>query len=69
MSGIEVRIDGYGQFAFDRALGEFKRKVSASGIMSELRARRYYRPPSFHRKMKKAIKRQKTLKQAEKDRR
>lgn len=69
MSGIEVRVEGYGQYALDKALGEFKRKVSTSGILSEIRSRRYYRPPSLIRKAKKAVKREKTRKQAEKDRR
>lgn len=69
MSGIEVRVEGYGGRAFERALGEFKRRVSASGIMSEVRSRRFYRPPSVVRKMKKAVKREKSRLNAENGRR
>ncbi len=69
MTGIEVSVEGYGQYALDRALGEFKRKIASSGIMSELRSRRYYRPPSLIRKAKKATKREKSRKNAEKARR
>lgn len=62
MAGLEVFVRGYGQRALEFALGEFKRKVSASGILAEVKMRRFYRPPSLIRKQKKATKRQKSRK-------
>ena len=38
----------------NRAIRRFKRKVEASGIMRELKRKRYYRKPSAARKQKRA---------------
>ena len=37
-----------------RALKRFKRKVEASGIMRDIKKRRYYRKPSEAKKIKRA---------------
>ncbi len=69
MPGIEVKVRGFGDHAFNRAYREFERLVSDSGILHEMRRRRYYRPPSIIRKQKRATKRDKSRKNSTSDRR
>lgn len=69
MAGIEVRVQGYGDHAFNRAYREFEKLVSNSGILQEVRRRRYYRPPSVIRKQKRATKREKSRKNGMESRR
>lgn len=64
MAGLEVVVRGTGMRALEFALTDFKRKVSASGLLHEVRSRRFFRPPSLIRKQKKAVKREKSKKNA-----
>ncbi len=69
MAGLEVFVNGYGMRALEHALIDFKRKVSASGLLSEVRSRRFFRSRSLIRKQKRAIKREKSKKNGESSRR
>jgi len=62
MAGLEVIVHGYGMRALEYALIDFKRKMSASGLLNEVRSRRFFRSRSLIRKQKKAIKREKSRK-------
>ncbi|KKM88419.1 hypothetical protein LCGC14_1258940 [marine sediment metagenome] len=62
MAGLEVIVHGYGMRALEYALTDFKRKVSTSGLMNEIRSRRFFRSSSLIRKQKKAVKREKSKK-------
>jgi small subunit ribosomal protein S21 len=63
---VEVKVNITGDYKKDRAavdiaLRDFKKKIKKSGIMSELRRREAYMPPSKYKKWRKneAIKRRK----------
>lgn len=61
---VEVIVEGRGQYALDRALTRFARRVNDSGILGQAKARRFYTSPSEERRRKKAWKRAKTAKNA-----
>jgi ribosomal protein S21 len=68
LMSVEVIVEGYGQYALDRALAKFTKKVGNSGVLGEAKGRRFYTPPSERRRRKKAWKRAKTAKSAQEDR-
>ena len=47
---------------FESLLKRFNRKVQQDGILSEVRRRQHFEPPSVRRKKKEAAKRRKSLK-------
>jgi len=59
ISGLAVEVrDG----KFERALRQFNKKVQNSGIIKEMRDRRYFEKPSETKKIKKKIARKRLLK-------
>lgn len=62
LDGIAVDVrDG----RFEQALRQFNKKVQNSGIIREMRDRRYYEKPSTTRKVNKKIARKRHLKKLE----
>ena len=52
-------IQGRGE-NFDNLLKRFTKKVQQDGILSEIRKRAHFEPPSIQRKKKEAVKRKKS---------
>ena len=60
--GMGVRVQGESPADFMKALRKFKRKVADSGILQEIKDKKYYQKPSDKRREKKKAARIRQLK-------
>ena len=64
LQGLKIEVQ---EGQFEKALRKFKKKVTESGLLQELREREFYEKPTTTRKRAKAQARRRWLKKLEKD--